>query len=264
MAAITSTHPTRPVQPEPGRIYKFFHSGRGDSPFRRLWINALLILARFIAIYPVLRVLSVSLRPGNQLLSTSLNIIPDNATLDNYIKLFTEKAFLVGVWNSIIITAVVATIGVVLGAAASAYAFSRWKFRMRAGAMVFLLTTQMIPAAMLLIPIYLCGAPATDQHLYWSGAGLYCLIDSLQYLDPQRLLRHDPDRSGGSRHDRRRLAVGNLHTHLAAVDARAGDRVPVQLHAVLAGIPGGVSRRYPGNDVDLDAGHQCDAGTVPD
>ncbi len=104
MATITSTHPTRPVQPPPGRIYRFFHSGRGDSPFRRLWINALLILACFIAIYPVLRVFSVSLRPGNQLLSTSLNIIPENATLDNYTRLFTEKAFLVWVWNSIIIT----------------------------------------------------------------------------------------------------------------------------------------------------------------
>jgi arabinogalactan oligomer/maltooligosaccharide transport system permease protein len=35
MATITSTHPTRPMQPPPGRIYRFFHSGRGDSPFRR-------------------------------------------------------------------------------------------------------------------------------------------------------------------------------------------------------------------------------------
>jgi arabinogalactan oligomer/maltooligosaccharide transport system permease protein len=179
MAAITSTHPTRPVQPEPGRIYRFFHSGRGDSPFRRLWINALLILACFIAIYPVLRVFSVSLRPGNQLLSTSLNIIPDNATLDNYIKLFTEKAFLVWVWNSIIITAVVSTIGVVL-AATSAYAFSRWKFRMRAGAMVFLLTTQMIPAAMLLIPIYLLLARLQLTNTY-TGLVLAYIVSSIPF-----------------------------------------------------------------------------------
>ncbi len=154
MATVTSTHPTRPMQPKPGRVYRFFHSGRGDSPFRRLWINALLILACFIAIYPVMRVFSVSLRPGNQLLSTSLNIIPDNATLDNYTRLFTEKPFLVWIWNSIIITIVVATIGVAL-AATSAYAFSRWKFRLRSAGLVFLLTTQMIPAGMLLIPIYL-------------------------------------------------------------------------------------------------------------
>jgi arabinogalactan oligomer / maltooligosaccharide transport system permease protein len=179
MAAITSTHPTRPVQPRPGRIYRFFHSGRGDSPFRRLWINALLILACVIAIYPVLRVFSVSLRPGNQLLSTSLSIIPDNATLDNYIKLFTEKQFLVWIWNSIIITIVVATIGVVL-AATSAYAFSRWKFRMRSAGLVFLLTTQMIPGAMLLIPIYLVLARLSMINTY-TGLVLAYIVSSIPF-----------------------------------------------------------------------------------
>ncbi len=167
------------MQPQPGRIYRFFHSGRGDSPFRRLWINALLILACVIAIYPVLRVLSVSLRPGNQLLSTSLDIIPANATLDNYIKLFTEKAFLVWIWNSIIITAVVATIGVVL-AATSAYAFSRWKFRMRSAGLVFLLTTQMIPGAMLLIPIYLLLAQLQMINTY-TGLVLAYIVSSIPF-----------------------------------------------------------------------------------
>jgi arabinogalactan oligomer / maltooligosaccharide transport system permease protein len=179
MTTITSTHPTRPVQPRPGRIYRFFHSGRGDSPFRRLWINALLILACFIAIYPVLRVFSVSLRPGNQLLSTSLSIIPDNATLDNYIRLFTEKNFLVWIWNSIIITITVATIGVVL-AATSAYAFSRWKFRLRGAGLVFLLTTQMIPGAMLLIPIYLLLANLKMTNTY-SGLVLAYIVSSIPF-----------------------------------------------------------------------------------
>ncbi len=179
MATITSTHPTRPVQPKPGRVYRFFHSGRGDSPFRRLWINALLILACVIAIYPVLRVFSVSLRPGNQLLSTSLNIIPDNATLQNYTRLFTEKPFRVWIWNSLIITIVVATIGVVL-AATSAYAFSRWKFRMRSAGLVFLLTTQMIPAGMLLIPIYLLLARLQMTNTY-RGMVLAYIVSSIPF-----------------------------------------------------------------------------------
>jgi len=179
MATVTSTHPMRPMQPKPGRIYRFFHSGRGDSPFRRLWINAILILACFIAIYPVLRVFSVSLRPGNQLLSTSLNIIPANATLDNYMRLFTEKNFLVWIWNSIIITLVVATIGVAL-AATSAYAFSRWKFRMRSAGLVFLLTTQMIPAGMLLIPIYLLLAQVQLTNTY-RGMVLAYIVSSIPF-----------------------------------------------------------------------------------
>ena len=179
MATITSAHPTQPVQRQTGRIYGFFHSGRGDSPFRRLWINALLILACVIAIYPVLRVFSVSLRPNNQMFSTSLDIIPATATFDNYTRLFTEKNFLVWIWNSLIITIVVATIGVAL-AATSAYAFSRWKFRMRSAGLVFLLTTQMIPAGMLLIPIYLLLARLQMTNTY-RGLVLAYIVSSIPF-----------------------------------------------------------------------------------
>jgi arabinogalactan oligomer / maltooligosaccharide transport system permease protein len=179
MTTITSTHPLRPVQPRPGRVYRFFHSGRGDSPFRRLWINALLILACIIAVYPVLRVVTISLRPGDQLLSTTLDIIPKDATLQNYTRLFTDKPFLVWVWNSIIITGVVATIGVVL-AATSAYAFSRWKFRFRSAGLVFLLTTQMIPAGMLLIPIYLLLAQLQLVNTY-RGLVLAYIVSSIPF-----------------------------------------------------------------------------------
>lgn len=179
MATITSTQATHIVQPKPSRLHAFFFRARGDSPFRRLWINAILILACVIAVYPVLRVFSVSLRPGNQLLSTSLAIIPENATLDNYTRLFTEKNFLVWIWNSIIITVVVATIGVTL-AATSAYAFSRWKFRMRSAGLVFLLTTQMIPAAMLLIPIYLLLARLQLTNTY-SGLVLAYIVTSIPF-----------------------------------------------------------------------------------
>jgi arabinogalactan oligomer/maltooligosaccharide transport system permease protein len=154
MSATTSVSPTdRPVGLK-GWLNWFFVRSRGDSPFRRLWINLILIMACVLAIYPALRVFSVSLRPGNQLLSTSLDIIPQNATLENYNRLFTEKDFLVWVWNSLLITIVVSVIGVAM-AATSAYAFSRFKFRGRAPGLLFLLTTQMIPAGMLLIPIFL-------------------------------------------------------------------------------------------------------------
>lgn len=133
---------------------RFFKSGREDSPFKRILIHLALILACIIAVYPVLRVLSVSLRPGDRLLSTSLTIIPDDATLQAYKTVLFEKEFLVWVWNSIVITAATAMIGVIL-AATSAYAFSRWKFPGRMPGLVFLLSTQMLPAPMMMVPIYI-------------------------------------------------------------------------------------------------------------
>ena len=118
--------------------------------------------------YPVLRVLSVSLRPGDRLLSTSLAIIPADASLQAYKTVLVEKEFLVWVWNSIAITTATAIIGVIL-AATSAYAFSRWRFPGRGSGLVFLLTTQMIPAPMLMVPIYIL---ATKLSLTQSYRGL--------------------------------------------------------------------------------------------
>lgn len=137
------------------RVSHFFRRrARRDSPFKRLVIHIILILACLIAVYPVLRVISVSLRPGDRLLSTSLAIIPKDASLQSYYRIIFEKDFLLWLWNSLCITVTTAFIGLIL-AATSAYAFSRWKFPGRIPGLLFLLTTQMIPAAMLIVPIYI-------------------------------------------------------------------------------------------------------------
>jgi arabinogalactan oligomer / maltooligosaccharide transport system permease protein len=147
---------TKTEEPVPVRKESSFFrsSGREDSPFKRLLIHITLWIACIIAVYPVLRVLSVSLRPGARLLSTSLAIIPDNATLESYRIVLFEREFLSWIWNSLAITVATAIIGVIL-AATSAYAFSRFRFRGRSLGLVFLLTTQMIPAAMLMVPLYI-------------------------------------------------------------------------------------------------------------
>jgi len=138
-------------------LSRFFRRSRGDSPFKRLLIHLALILSSAIAVYPVLRVVTVSLRPGDRLLSTSLAFIPDDATLNAYRTVIFDKPLLLWLWNSLTITVTTAIIGVIL-AATGAYAFSRWKFPGRGPGLVFLLTTQMIPAAMLMVPIYILAA----------------------------------------------------------------------------------------------------------
>lgn len=116
--------------------------------------HGFLIFYSIITIYPVSRVVTVSLRPTQTLLSSSLAVIPENASLENYTNLFTEQNFTLWIWNSALITIVVSIIGVIV-AATSAYAFSRWRFPGRSPALLILLSTQMIPAGMLLIPIFI-------------------------------------------------------------------------------------------------------------
>ena len=162
------TTTTVPQPKRRGAWERFFKSGREDSPFKRILIHLALIFACIIAVYPVLRVLSVSLRPGDRLLSTSLAIIPEDASLQAYSTVLFGKEFPVWLWNSIAITAATAIIGVTL-AATSAYAFSRWKFTGRTPGLIFLLSTQMIPAPMLMVPIYIL---ATKLNLTESYRGL--------------------------------------------------------------------------------------------
>ncbi|WP_376789319.1 sugar ABC transporter permease [Thermoflexus sp.] len=141
------------------RLRAFLRRPRGDSPLRRFFIHLALWMACGIAVYPVLRVVTISLRPANRLLTTSLAIIPEDATLANYLELLVGRPgrpteFYLWIWNSLIITATTATVGLLL-AATAAYAFSRFTFPGRGAGLIFLLSTQMFPATMLLLPLFI-------------------------------------------------------------------------------------------------------------
>jgi arabinogalactan oligomer/maltooligosaccharide transport system permease protein len=122
--------------------------------FRLFFTYLALIVFVAIAVYPILQVVTISLRPSDRLLSTSLEVIPENATLDNYVALFTDRPFLLWMWNSIVVSMAVTITGVVL-AALTGYAFSRFKFVGKKIGLLSLLTTQMFPATMLLLPLYI-------------------------------------------------------------------------------------------------------------
>jgi arabinogalactan oligomer/maltooligosaccharide transport system permease protein len=113
-----------------------------------------LIIFTIIALYPVLNVFTISIRPDDKLLSTSLSIIPEDATFRQYIELFTNRPFLLWIWNSTIVSFVVTITGVSLASTAG-YALSRFNFIGKQTSMLGLLTTQMFPATMLLLPMYI-------------------------------------------------------------------------------------------------------------
>lgn len=72
----------------------------------------------------------------------------------NYIDLFKKHLFAQWIYNSLVIALSASFIGVFL-AATTAYAFARFTFPGKRLAGGFLFTTQMIPAPMMIIPIYL-------------------------------------------------------------------------------------------------------------
>jgi len=115
--------------------------------------HGILLLFVVICVYPALNVFSISLRPGNRLRSTEMSLIPDGWTFDSYVQLFTEQPFLQWLGNSLLVSLLVTVVGVGL-ASTGGYALSRFRFVGRNSCMLAILTTQMFPATMLLLPLY--------------------------------------------------------------------------------------------------------------
>jgi arabinogalactan oligomer/maltooligosaccharide transport system permease protein len=139
-----------------------------ESKLITLTRHALLLVFVVVALYPALNVLSISLRPDNRLRSTDLSIIPADWTIASYVQLFTEQPFLRWLVNSLIVAVGVTVTGVIL-AAIGGYAFSRFRFVGRSATMLAILTTQMFPATMLLLPLYIVIA---KLHLINTYVGL--------------------------------------------------------------------------------------------
>jgi arabinogalactan oligomer / maltooligosaccharide transport system permease protein len=151
--------------------------------------HAILLVFVAISVYPALNVLSISLRPGNRLRSTDLAIIPHDWTLESYRQLFTEQPFLAWLGNSLIVATLVTLTGVALASTAG-YAFSRFRFVGRRATMLAILTTQMFPATMLLLPLYILIAKLhlIDTYLgltvfYTSTALPFCVWQMKGFYD---------------------------------------------------------------------------------
>jgi arabinogalactan oligomer/maltooligosaccharide transport system permease protein len=119
----------------------------------RVLVHAVLLVATAATLYPILQIVAISLRPADRLYSTSLAIIPPDATLEAYPTVLFERDFLLWLRNSFVVAAGVTLIGVVLAATAG-YAFSRFRFAGWRAALLAFLVSQLFPATMLMLPLY--------------------------------------------------------------------------------------------------------------
>lgn len=134
----------------------------------RVLVHAFLVFFTIGTVYPILQIVTISLRPSDQLYSTSLSLIPDGATLRAYRVMLFEKPFLLWLRNSTIVSLAVTVLGVTL-ASTAAYAFSRFRFPGRQQGLYLFLMTQMFPATMLMLPLYVL---LKALHLLDTFAGL--------------------------------------------------------------------------------------------
>lgn len=119
----------------------------------RLTLSYLVLLSAIaIVIYPILWVIGSSFNPGNTLSSST--IIPENATLAHYKKLFAETDYLIWYWNTLKICFITMVLSVIF-IGLTAYAFSRYKFVGRKNGLLLFLILQMIPQFVAILAIYI-------------------------------------------------------------------------------------------------------------
>jgi len=111
-----------------------------------------LLFYYLLLLLPIYWMLNMSLRTNADILG-SFAFYPQNPTLANYIKIFTDPAWYSGYINSIIYVSM-NTIISLLVALPAAYAFSRYRFIGDKHVFFWLLTNRMAPPAVFLLPFF--------------------------------------------------------------------------------------------------------------
>jgi glycerol transport system permease protein len=101
---------------------------------------------------PIYWLVSMSFKTTNEILG-SFTLWPQNPTLENYVKIFTDPTWYMGYVNSIIYVTINTVISVAV-ALPAAYAFSRYRFLGDKHLFFWLLTNRMAPAAVFALPFF--------------------------------------------------------------------------------------------------------------
>jgi arabinogalactan oligomer/maltooligosaccharide transport system permease protein len=115
-------------------------------------LHTTLVMATFIALFPVAWVALSSLKPRFAIQQSTIELFHD-PSLDNYRAVLFDTNFPTWFVNSVIVAAFTMLIGISMSATAG-YALSRFNFPGKRRLMWVFLVTQMFPVAILIVPIY--------------------------------------------------------------------------------------------------------------
>lgn len=162
---------------------------RRQSPMVLAIQYIILALGLIFSIFPIYFIFQASLRPGNSLYSTELQLLPTNATLDNYRYVLTEIPLPLWIWNSLQV-GIATTVATLLITVSAGYALSRFKFKGRSATLTALLALQAFPAALALPALYIIlnNLKLTNTHLgliliYAAGAIAFNVWNLKGYFD---------------------------------------------------------------------------------
>ncbi len=107
-----------------------------------------------VVIFPLLWMISTALKPDDETFAVPPTLIPVHPTLSQFHRLLTQTPFLTYFFNSLVV-GLATTALVIVVAIAGAYGLVRFRFPGRSLIAHLVLFTYMLPAVVLLLPLYL-------------------------------------------------------------------------------------------------------------
>lgn len=125
----------------------------GQFPLSKIAITVIFIIIAFLFVIPLYWMALSSVRPLGLIFTSGTNMLPNEATLDNYNRLFSTQPFLSWFVNSVV-QSIGFSISSVTICALGGFALAKYKFRGRNVIFVLILLSQMIPFYLLVIPLF--------------------------------------------------------------------------------------------------------------
>jgi len=122
-------------------------------PTRKVVFTLVAATVVFICAFPLFWMLSTSLKPDREILSWPPYFIPHSATLNNFVRLFTETSFPTYFKNSIICATLSTSLSIIIGTMGG-YSLTRFRFWGREKIAVITLLTYMFPPIVLIVPFF--------------------------------------------------------------------------------------------------------------
>ncbi|PYG88722.1 multiple sugar transport system permease protein/raffinose/stachyose/melibiose transport system permease protein [Ruminiclostridium sufflavum DSM 19573] len=140
------------------------------SKIPHILIIAATILLCAVTLFPFVWMISTSFKPANEVYSYPPTFVPVEASISGYIEILTKNSssfnFIKWTANSAVI-AVFTTIFAMLIASLGGYGLSRFKFKCKGALTYTILTSQVLPGSLLIVPLYIImsNLKLLDTHL---------------------------------------------------------------------------------------------------
>lgn len=121
---------------------------------RKTVLVAVNIIFALFMLFPLLYSVSVAVMPGDELFTMDMNLLPQNSTVDNFVRAFTQVPLVRFILNSFLVAGCI-TLGQIITCSLAAFAFSFLDFKGKNLLFMLVMATMMVPGEAVIISNYL-------------------------------------------------------------------------------------------------------------